>query len=822
MLDRTYHRILLTSDEMADAQNRTRESLADANRHVLELKKKWEQHKELDQMEIKMDKLQIKYAWALYLEKKAEYDEAYEKMMVFQERAKIKQDELTQQEASQVDPAEEKRKVAERMEALTEAAREQAALKQQYDQQLKDQLMPYKALERQEGQMKKTLRDAQQNLQTAKKRLQAVRDEVRAHDQESEEARRTEALQKAEDELAQAREQTDVLTQAVADANRAYEEVEPQVQNATQLRKQAEKQLYGVEKNLQNLEHSSQDKMAVFGHRVSKVKGLVERAKRQFRGPVLGPLGAYLKMAPGKEAFAGVAELAIGSNSMDRFIVTNDHDRALFQKIRLEAGCQQDCAIYQVAQGARYNIPAPPADGIETVASVLQITEDLVFNALVDNSRIDQRAIGRSKEETERALLIKQGGVNRIRGIINEVYFLPQGDHWSVSKAGHISMVSNEKNLRTTIGVDRSGAIASAKREAEQYKRELKEHKDAEARLENQHTKLQRAWSAAKKAMSENDTCIMRLTEEIDKIRSEIETSATRTFDTTEYEEDVAQAEEQLESLKEKEARIREEKDEKEPAIQEIRARLDEIEVRNDKVLQDLKAAEDAMTQLLNTQTQREHRLEKARRKVAQYNELCEKHQQKVDEVKSVADGLLLTARTVHYRFDAAEKSRNEGSNPETAVKKEPTAEDLEEIEIPELNKTPADYESKIRREKKKLEEERSRRKLSTEDPTVAFEKYERAKTDLASKLSQITELDTKLTELSRDLRKRERKFSKFQETLTEKTNSKFSTLLGLNKYCGQLEFDHENSKLDLNVQKEGAAHQSQTKDVKALRYVSE
>lgn len=114
----------------------------------------------------------------------------------------------------------------------------------------------------------------------------------------------------------------------------------------------------------------------------------MEQARRQgkFRGPVFGPIGASLKIVPGKEDFAEIAETALGG-VLDKFIVTNDVDSKLMRQIRESARCQQDCGVFKVAIAARYNIPNPPnVEGIETVASVLTIEDDIVFNCLVDNS----------------------------------------------------------------------------------------------------------------------------------------------------------------------------------------------------------------------------------------------------------------------------------------------------------------------------------------------------------------------------------------------------------------------------------------------------
>ena len=67
---------------------------------------------------------------------------------------------------------------------------------------------------------------------------------------------------------------------------------------------------------------------------------------------------------------------------LDRFIVTSDHDNKLLRQIRQQAGCNQDCGIFQIHVNStkeRFNVPSPPSvDGIETVASVLSVDSSMV------------------------------------------------------------------------------------------------------------------------------------------------------------------------------------------------------------------------------------------------------------------------------------------------------------------------------------------------------------------------------------------------------------------------------------------------------------
>jgi DNA repair exonuclease SbcCD ATPase subunit len=316
------------------------------------------------------------------------------------------------------------------------------------------------------------------------------------------------------------------------------------------------------------------------------------------------------------QEFALVAEMAIGNGVLDRFVVTNDHDRRVLTDLRNKAGCNQDCGIFQMHNSAgRFHIPPPPsADGIETVASVLNIENDLVFNCLVDNARIDVKAVARDKEESERHLLVNKNGQNSIRGHIKQVY-LPNGDEWFV-RNGALAMFSNERLMRQTLGVDRSAALAAAVSEEAQLKAELKELRKDEAKLESEHREYQRQWNRAKKAVQENDTRISDLTSKIDDIKIEMETSAENTtIDTTEYEEDVQRAEEDVERLKESESKLRAKKEELEPAIADAKSRLDDCNIRNAKVLEDITKAEQEMEQFLQTQSQQNDMVEKKRAK---------------------------------------------------------------------------------------------------------------------------------------------------------------------------------------------------------------
>jgi hypothetical protein len=428
------------------------------------------------------------------------------KLESFQERAAKKQVELTQAEqtASQDD---QKEQLDARMNELVQEAHEQAELKSELDKALKAAAAPLKALERQLAQLGRQKKDTELHVKAAQQRLQEARDQVLAQtgSAESEHKQNTAKLQKAEEQLASARSKMDELKHAKSEAFRAYEEMMPHVDQAKGQVTYVQSQLKRVHATLQSLQQGSGDEFALLGPRVKSLYVKVEAAKRErkFKGPVVGPIAKFIKIAPGQEEYASIAELAIGVGTLDRFIVTCDEDRKQLQILRRSVGCQRDCEIFQSRVCSRYAVPAPIA-GCQTVASVLSISEDLVFNCLVDNTNIDQIALGQSKESTERCLLVTGPNgrpamkANGGRGI-KAVHFLPNGDCWRVNK-GSLSMVSNEKKLRKTIGQDKTASIEEAKREEQQLNHELKESKKEEAKLEHEHLAAQKKWNAANRA----------------------------------------------------------------------------------------------------------------------------------------------------------------------------------------------------------------------------------------------------------------------------------------------------------------------------------
>ena len=365
-------------------------SLNEECQRVDRLKQTWRQHQELEKLQEKVQSFLAKAAWAKYTKHQQAYEQsvAAKDKMTTKAQAKLQELEQAQLAVSQSQSGQGQTQhdlLQERIGDLIQEGQAAAQRKQDLEDTLREAEHPKKTMARQIDALARSYRDNKKKLAACQQRLAAKRDEILAKANNSEEARLTAILQDQESKLEQARSKTESLNEQLGNTRREYEELQPKVEQAKDAVKNLEGRIYHATKQLERLEQAgSGDEFAALGRNVKKVHDMVQKCVQQkkFRGPVVGPIAKYIKIAPGKEQFAKIAELALGTRSLDKFVVTCDEDRVLLQSIREKCGCRQDCGIYQTHNDPRFNIPEPPSEGIETVATVLAISHDLVFNIL--------------------------------------------------------------------------------------------------------------------------------------------------------------------------------------------------------------------------------------------------------------------------------------------------------------------------------------------------------------------------------------------------------------------------------------------------------
>jgi chromosome segregation ATPase len=533
----------------------------------------------------------------------------------------------------------------------------------------------------------------------------------------------------------------------------------------------------------------------------------------------------YVKVVNGKEQYAKIAEHAIGPGVLDRFIVTNQADFNLVNKIRKDLGCgARECPLYRISPKStknRYDVPLPPP-GVETVTSVLNVENAMAFNFLVDHASIDTSALGESKESSEKALLSSDNSIKG--GKIRKVFFLPNGDYWEANR-GNVMMVSNDKKaMKQTIGVDRSAAIESTKHEMKALQLELARNKEELKGVNEALLKHKKAWNVAKEKYSKTCTQIKSMESTLQQLRDEAETSEEApTIDTTEYENDIQEAEVAVQDLKKKEAAVLREIDALQPTMGDLRRQLEEVDARNVKIGDEMDKVHAKLEDIVKGQTLRMEMVDKVRAKVEQIEDMVNQQEGVVKEIKSKAADALVGARKMQFTYNREVrmfqlKKENGGElPPDEEVELEPNDNDLDEIEVINPGNDSKFFKTKLQNKLKKIDQEKQRRNMSESDPAVARDKYFRARKDMDSKMQQIEAIAKSTKDLTKDLKDRKSRWRQFRGHIAQMTNLGFDEMLNKKGSAGEVEFDHDNKRLNLVVQKSNADTHSQTRDVKAL-----
>ncbi|KAG7347822.1 RecF/RecN/SMC N terminal domain containing protein [Nitzschia inconspicua] len=835
-IDVSYRNAVEQVAEMEQQALRLTESLVADKELLDEAKKEVKKHEEIGKLEVKKSKLEAQYAWSIYKENLAELNERRDKLGLFEAKAAKRREELLQAEAASQEGENGDNERRDRLDALIKEAEESSDLKKKLEQDLKRAVEPQKQYKRQKIELEKEKKNAERALLVANKTLQQKRNEIaaKAGSAEAEQARRNEVLRKAEEILVECKSAHNELKQNVTDSFRDYENLEPQVQDARKSVSQVEHRMEAIKSRIHDMKSSSANSLDVFGQRCSKVKKMVDDfvSRGKFSGPVLGPIGSYCKIHSGKEEFAKVAESAMGPNILDRFVVFNDGDRKTLQSIRQKAGCGADCGIFQQSQHPRYRIPDPPEmDGIETIASVISVQNDLVFNCLVDNAKIDERALARSKEQSERQLLGRDNsGRHFMQGNkLKEVFFLPKGDNWKLTKGGNIQMISNTRRMNQSIGVDMAGAVREAEMELQSMKQEHNNLNRQYSKLEHDHLEQKKLWNKWKRAMQENEKKMDDAQQTIDDVKAEETNTADMDVDTNEEEQEVAEAQEDLDRINENIEKVQEAIAEKEPDIVDVKAQLEEVTERNKKVLADLQDAENSLTQYHEELARQHDRIEKKRQKLEQYNQIIEEHSKQIFAAEVEVEKHLMVAKKLTYIHQVVDQRRKERDASDDNCESlqtslcvmEPTDEDLEGIDVPgdlQQMQSPDYYKARVERAEDRIQEEKERRlNSSRDDYATALDKYVRAKEIFAAKREQIKEIHTSSSSMRSDMDVRKARWRQFRDFISDYSGIKFDETLNIKGSSGTIEFDHANGSLDLIVQKDSANENSQQKDVKAL-----
>ncbi|KAI5970780.1 smc6 [Candida margitis] len=231
-----------------------------------------------------------------------------------------------------------------------------------------------------------------QNIKYNKDKLKTERRKIEEQEGGSKEEIRTKLAQ-ADEDLVKSEENVALCRQKIKDLQ---SNPDPRIEELTSAKEASGRNLRELRLRQSELEKDQFSRYTPWDAR--KMQGVMcDIEGVQWSSKPLGPLGSYISV---KKEFQNWKPLldAILSKSLDAFIVRNERDRSQLDRILRKHHAFHNIIVRKTE---RYHYESGKARGT-TVLDMLNISEDAVLYALIDNSSIEKLIIANSAEEARR------------------------------------------------------------------------------------------------------------------------------------------------------------------------------------------------------------------------------------------------------------------------------------------------------------------------------------------------------------------------------------------------------------------------------------
>jgi chromosome segregation ATPase len=292
-----------------------------------------------------------------------------------------------------------------------------------------------------------------------------------------------------------------------------------------------------IQRELQAIE-SGESNATKFGEKVPNILNQISRTS--FRGPVVGPIGMCVAMRDGCDKWSYALEQSL-FNPLKSFIVTTVEDRnTLYGILRKEGAANYNPIILQHA-GARMvadNLGQP--EQFPTIAEVLQVNDDLAFNALLDQGQIDR--VGLAEKDGDIALHLKEhvNGQDKLRyGLLRVV--TPNAITLSYRQGNQSSEVPSGPH-RHMLAKDTTVYAAALRNELTTLRQEIAELQAQQRELYQRKNAGDAEISRKSKTISENGSAIKMHSKRRNDAEAELDTvQANSRIDTSDMERELTE-----------------------------------------------------------------------------------------------------------------------------------------------------------------------------------------------------------------------------------------------------------------------------------------
>jgi len=666
---------------------------------------------------------------------------------------------------------------------------------------------PLKLVEREIGVASRRAKELEQDRKRLTKQISEAHAEASSSGASGEEERRCAAklekakaqAESADAEVREVREKMDPAQQAAAQASSALR----QADNASQAQ---ESECRNAQRELQQL-RSTQDAPATqFGQKAPQILQMIAKESRFEHKPV-GPLGRFVKLRDGvpggAQKWAKAISVVLPQNLLKTFAVNSMRDMQLLRDILKKCKAEGDHQISVCRFAARYGsggqpLKGPQGDGFLTVESLLQVDDDLAFNALIESSSMEKAVLFESAEEGENACFSGQrGSLRTLQGVSR---ILDASGGVTQEKNGNKFYVPGGKSMRgASFGVDVKDQLVQVQAYLADIEKDLHGKRAAQRDAKAIAQEAVREFNGLEKRFHKlNNVERPQLEQAISRLQAELSELQTEeaAVDTSEWEEELGRVKKEAEECEERKADANRNRGEREA---EVKAKVQEkhnFEATARQLQKQQEKVEDELASLLREGQARQGAVEKATKKVKEVKDFIAQ----IKEVCSEALGALEDATEAARKYTA----ENLGADAPVPMKvPEGKDKDYFKAKIGKLREHKEGLLKKLPKGQRNVDE--------------AMQRALSAKGLYEQKMAGVKLIQKNEALLKSDLSVRLTKWKRFRKSISRITNSKFDETLNQKGQCGAITFDHKAKELHITVQKDNRDSQSQIENVKLL-----
>ncbi|ELP95070.1 structural maintenance of chromosome protein, putative [Entamoeba invadens IP1] len=592
--------------------------------------------------------------------------------------------------------------------------------------------------------------DVEKRVESSKRRVKLIRDNIEearkhdARDTENERIEKEEKIKAAMSEVEQGKKKEEELKEQLKPLEKEMQVKQQAVRGYDDEIREMRGEIANQHSERGKLENQKKDAMSIYHRDMTLFINKI--AKTNFEYPTYGPIGSYVKLKDNKWNLA--IESCIKRSTLASFIVRSENDKRKLREVASSIGFDVQVFVYDIKYGDdRYRCERP---NYETISSVIDVQENVVYNILVDHIHVEQIAVAETRKDAKALVergatsIYLQNGANVMKVHKTEGFFPYRIPPRTIYGGQNIDDALKALDLRVrNLSVELKGKEELRKQADDDKYNWGKQINELRAQLRVVERETRNAESRKKEA----ENIAIKEPESVEELEASLKVS-------------IAKSEE-----------IEKEREKKKEEFDVLQKRLEETK--------------ESYQNVCGEKTQAENDLAERRR-------TFEEVRKQMEETKAQADGVETKKKDIREILQ---------SKTEDLVAEMQKHDNIKNEAIKfEMVQTTRKVET-IVLEKKKLEKRKERISSENIDYEAVEREYQKKKEQLENVGEQLTSV-TNLSDILKDeLEKRKGKYKDLLRVTSKKTMEMFDSYLKKKPNCkGKIRLDHTRRILDIEV----------------------